>query len=211
MKKFNRIVFIFISIFMLGTVLYLGYIENMKKDIADNLLRLHIVGADDSEYSQNLKICVRDRILSDFSEVFSYCGSLEASAARARELKPRIEAAAADELKSRGCNDSVSAVVEECRFPTKNYGEVTLPGGVYTALNIRLGAARGHNWWCVMYPPLCFKEGEEVRLSKESEKILREKLDKDTYDIITKNDKEVVVKFKLVEIVQEIKQKINGD
>ena len=53
--------------------------------------------------------------------------------------------------------------------------------------------------------------GEEVRLSKESEKILREKLDKDTYDIITKNDKEVVVKFKLVEIVQEIKQKINGD
>ena len=62
-----------------------------------------------------------------------------------------------------------------------------------------------------MYPPLCFKEGEEVRLSKESEKILREKLDKDTYDIITKNDKEVVVKFKLVEIVQEIKQKIIGD
>jgi len=62
-----------------------------------------------------------------------------------------------------------------------------------------------------MYPPLCFKEGEEVRLSKESKKILREKLDKDTYDIITKNDKEVVVKFKLVEIVQEIKQKINGD
>lgn len=62
-----------------------------------------------------------------------------------------------------------------------------------------------------MYPPLCFKEGEEVKLSKESEKILREKLDKDTYDIITKNNKEVVVKFKLVEIVQEIKQKINGD
>ena len=62
-----------------------------------------------------------------------------------------------------------------------------------------------------MYPPLCFKEGEEVKLSKESEKILREKLDKETYDIITKNDKEVVVKFKLVEIVQEIKQKINGD
>ncbi len=61
-----------------------------------------------------------------------------------------------------------------------------------------------------MYPPLCFKEGEEVRLSKESEKILREKLDKDTYDIITKNDKEVVVKFKLVEIVQEIKQKITS-
>lgn len=61
-----------------------------------------------------------------------------------------------------------------------------------------------------MYPPLCFKEGEEVKLSKESEKILREKLDKDTYDIITKNNKEVVVKFKLVEIVQEIKQKITS-
>ncbi len=201
MKKFNRIVFIFISIFMLGTVLYLGYIENMKKDIADNLLRLHIVGADDSEYSQNLKICVRDRILSDFSEVFSYCGSLEASAARARELKPRIEAAAADELKSRGCNDSVSAVVEECRFPTKNYGEVTLPGGVYTALNIRLGAARGHNWWCVMYPPLCINGGNAVITDSSKEK-LKTCLSPEEYRLITSGEEpDVKIKFKLAELL----------
>lgn len=201
MKKFNRIVFIFISIFMLGTVLYLGYIENMKKDIADNLLRLHIVGADDSEYSQNLKICVRDRILSDFSEVFSYCGSLEASAARARELKPRIEAAAADELKSRGCNDSVSAVVEECRFPTKNYGEVTLPGGVYTALNIRLGAARGHNWWCVMYPPLCINGGNAVITDASKEK-LKTCLSHEEYRLITSGEEpDVKIKFKLAELL----------
>ncbi len=201
MKKFNRIVFIFISIFMLGTVLYLGYIENMKKDIADNLLRLHIVGADDSEYSQNLKICVRDRILSDFSEVFSYCGSLEASAARARELKPRIEAAAADELKSRGCNDSVSAVVEECRFPTKNYGEVTLPGGVYTALNIRLGAARGHNWWCVMYPPLCINGGNAV-ITEDSKEKLKTCLSPEEYRLITSGEEpDVKIKFKLAELL----------
>ena len=61
-----------------------------------------------------------------------------------------------------------------------------------------------------MYPPLCFQEGEEVTLSKESEKILRENLDADTYDIITKKNNEVVVKFKVVEIVQEIKQKIEN-
>ena len=101
----------------------------------------------------------------------------------------------------------------ECRDEIINdlNKSMVLPAGEYYGVRIVLGSGEGHNWWCVMYPPLCFKEGEEVRLSKESEKILREKLDKDTYDIITKNDKEVVVKFKLVEIVQEIKQKINGD
>ena len=72
-----------------------------------------------------------------------------------------------------------------------------------------LGSGEGHNWWCVMYPPLCFNEGEEVSLSRESEKILREKLDADTYDIITKKNNEVVVKFKVVELVQEIKQKLS--
>ena len=75
-------------------------------------------------------------------------------------------------------------------------------------MRIVLGSGEGHNWWCVMYPPLCFKEGEEVTLSRESEKILRENLDADTYDIITQKNNEVVVKFKVVEIVQEIKQKI---
>ncbi len=201
MKKFNKIIFIFISIFVLGTVLYLGYIENMKKDIADNLLRLHIVGADDSEYSQTLKICVRDRILADFSEVFSDCGSLEVSAARARELKPRIEAAAADELKSRGCNDSVSAEVEECRFPTKNYGEITLPGGVYTALNIRLGEAKGHNWWCVMYPPLCINGGNAV-ITEASKEKLKACLSPEEYRLITSGEEpDVKIKFKLAELL----------
>lgn len=201
MKKFNKIIFIFISIFMMGTVLYLGYIENMKVDIAKNLLRLHIVGADDSEYSQNLKICVRDRILAEFSEVFSDCGSPEVSAARARELKPRIEAAAADELKSRGCNDSVSAEVEKCRFPTKNYGEITLPGGVYTALNIYLGEAKGHNWWCVMYPPLCINGGNAV-ITEASKEKLKKCLSPEEYRLITSGkEPDVKIKFKLAELL----------
>ena len=91
---------------------------------------------------------------------------------------------------------------------------MTLPAGEYYGIRVVLGSGEGHNWWCVMYPPLCFKEGEEVTLSRESEKILREKLDSDTYEIITQKNNEVVVKFKIVQVVQELKEKIskrNGD
>lgn len=188
MKKANRFIFILLTCLIMSAVLFLGYIENMKSDIADNLLRLHIIGADDSEYAQTLKICVRDRILSDFSDIFSECGSLEESAAK-------------DELLRHGCDDSVTASVEDCRFPTKNYGDVSLPGGVYTALNIRIGKASGRNWWCVMYPPLCINNGNAV-ISEESRSKLKAVLSPDEYRLITSGEQpDIKIKFKIAEVL----------
>ena len=201
MKKANRFIFILLSCLIMSAVLFLGYMENMKSDIADNLLRLHIIGADDSEYAQTLKICVRDRILSDFSDIFSECGSLEESAAKAEEYKTRIESAAKDELLRHGCDDSVTASVEDCRFPTKNYGDISLPGGVYTALNIRIGKASGRNWWCVMYPPLCINNGNAV-ISEESRNKLKAVLSPDEYRLITSGEQpDIKIKFKIAEVL----------
>lgn len=201
MKKANRFIFILLSCLIMSAVLFLGYIENMKSDIAGSLLRLHIIGADDSEYAQTLKICVRDRILSDFSDIFSECGSPEESAAKAEEYKTRIESAAKDELLRHGCDDSVTASVEDCRFPTKNYGDISLPGGVYTALNIRIGKASGRNWWCVMYPPLCINNGNAV-ISEESRSKLKAVLSPDEYRLITSGEQpDIKIKFKIAEIL----------
>ena len=168
------------------TVCVTAYSDGVQADLQDNLIRLHIIADSDDDNDQEVKLKVRDAILKNVGDRLSKTDKNE-------------------------CRDEIINDLNEFEFPEKTYKSMVLPAGEYYGVRIVLGSGEGHNWWCVMYPPLCFKEGEEVRLSKESEKILREKLDKDTYDIITKNDKEVVVKFKLVEIVQEIKQKINGD
>ena len=179
-------------------------------EIPNDVFRFHILANSDSEEDQVLKLKVRDKVLEKTKILFDTANSKSDAEEFVKANLETIEKIAQNEVYKNGYNYPVKVEVVNMHFDTRYYEGYTLPSGMYDALRITIGNAKGHNWWCVMYPPLCFKEGEEVRLSKESEKILREKLDKDTYDIITKNDKEVVVKFKLVEIVQEIKQKITS-
>ena len=192
----NKIIAVFL-VALCMTVCVTAYSDGVQADLQDNLIRLHIIADSDDDNDKAVKLKVRDAILKNVGD-------------RINDLT-EIEDIAKAVLRENGFLYTAHAEYGKFEFPEKTYKSMVLPAGEYYGVRIVLGSGEGHNWWCVMYPPLCFKEGEEVRLSKESEKILREKLDKDTYDIITKNDKEVVVKFKLVEIVQEIKQKINGD
>lgn len=186
-----------------------AYSDNVQADLRDNLVRLHIIADSDDEADQSVKLRVRDAILEEAGEIMLTEGN-EGGSAVINNLD-KIESIANDVLEENGFNYSACAEYGKFAFPEKEYKSMTLPAGDYYGVRVVLGSGQGHNWWCVMYPPLCFREGQEVTLSRESEKMLREKLDADTYDIITKKNNEVVVKFRVVELVQEIKQKINGD
>ena len=190
----NKIIAVFL-VALCMTVCVTAYSDGVQADLQDNLIRLHIIADSDDDNDQAVKLKVRDAILKNVGDRLSKTDKNECRDEIINDLN-EFEDIANDVLRENGFSYTAHAEYGKFEFPEKTYKSMILPAG--------------HNWWCVMYPPLCFKEGEEVRLSKESEKILREKLDKDTYDIITKNDKEVVVKFKLVEIVQEIKQKITS-
>lgn len=201
MKKTYKFLIPTTIIAVFSLFLYLGYIEAIKTDISNNLLRLHIVGADDSEYAQNLKLCVRDKIIYEFSDIFSECSSAKDSAAKAKKYQAQIKKAAEEELKAHNCEKSVSVEIKKCRFPTKKYGEITLPGGIYTALNILIGGAEGKNWWCVMYPPLCINEGNVIA-SEASKNKLKSLLSADEYKLITDSDESnIKIKFKIAEIL----------
>lgn len=202
MKKiFIRSIISALFISIVFAVFTIGYIANIKSHIEDSVLRLHIIGASDSNLDQTLKLSVRDRILADFSSIFSECNSLSDSKLCAEDGLYKIKLAAEDELKKHGCTDKVEAEIKKCRFPTKVYGDVSLPSGVYTALNIKIGNAQGHNWWCVMYPPLCITENV-VKLSDESKEKLKSTLSADEYRLITESDiGDVKIKFKLAEIL----------
>lgn len=186
-----------------------AYSDNVQNDLQDNLIRLHIIADSDSDADQAVKLKVRDAVLKSVGDRLSL-GDREECKEEIINNLGKIEEIADDVLRENGFNYTAHAEYGKFPFPEKTYKSMTLPAGEYYGVRVVLGSGGGHNWWCVMYPPLCFKEGEEVTLSRESEKILRESLDSDTYEIITQKNNEVVVKFKVVEIVQEIKQKIKG-
>ncbi len=202
-RKIKALFMVILPLFLFA-VFYLGYTINMKADIAENVLRLHIIGADNTDEAQSVKIWVRDRILSDFSVLFAACTSASDSAELAQKYKNEIEASANAELLRLGCDTRASVEIGESRFPTKAYGDITLPRGRYTAVKVKIGNATGENWWCVMYPPLCITDSS-LSLSQEAKETLKASLTDDEYRLITeKNTPNIKIRFKIAEILGNI-------
>lgn len=202
----NKIIAAF-AVALCMTAFVTAYSDNVQTDLQSNMIRLHIIANSDSDEDQNVKLMVRDAVLKETGSKLTdgdkeICkDNIVRNLDAVKEIADRV-------LAENGFDYASYVQYGKFAFPEKTYKSMILPAGDYYGVRIVLGEGKGHNWWCVMYPPLCFREGQEVQLSKESEKILREKLDKDTYDIITKKDDKVVVKFKIVELIQNIKQKM---
>ena len=184
------------------TFIATGYSERVQADLQDNLIRLHIIADSDNDADQEIKLKVRDRVLKYISEKIDTSGD-DCRDEIVNNLD-EIEKIADNTLEENGFQYKSHAEYGKFEFPQKSYKSMTLPAGEYYGVRIVLGGGGGHNWWCVMYPPVCINENGEAGLGSESEKILREKLDADTYDIVTGKNDNVVVKFKLVELIQKI-------
>ena len=186
---------------VLGGVFFCARTADEQKSVAEDVLRPHIVANSDSDYDQKVKLEVRNRILKDCGYLFQDCQTSRESAHVAEQQAMKIHKAAEDELRKHGVLQPVSVRVEECRFPTKEYGTVRLPAGSYTALNVRIGTAQGKNWWCVLYPPLCLT-GDAVKADEETLKKLRQTLTAEEYALVTETEEiQIHVKFKLLELL----------
>ena len=195
----NKIIAAFAAALIITTAAA-EYSDSVQTDLQNNLIRLHIIADSDDEDDQNVKLKVRDAVLADVR------GRLSNGADRNDIINEidNIEETALRTLAENGFEYGARAEYGRFDFPRKTYKSMTLPSGEYYGLRVVLGSGQGHNWWCVMYPPLCFSEGGEARLSKESENILKENLDENTYEVITKGE-DVVVKLKVVELAQQLK------
>lgn len=162
------------------------------------VLRLHILANSDSEEDQRLKLTVRDELLK--SGILDGAEDLGEAEAIAQEKLPEIVELAEETLRENGCDSNVTAELADVEFDKRVYGDITMPAGTYRALRIKIGAAQGHNWWCVMYPPLCIPAASEVEDDKETEKdFFSEK----EYDIMYKPQK-YEVRFALWDKIKEI-------
>ena len=156
-------------------------------DLHSDVLRLHILANSDSEEDQELKLLVRDELLRCSEELFNGCETLDEMKARAIEERETIRLLAQHILEENGCHDEVTVQLVQMDFDERQYEEITMPAGAYDALRILIGKGEGHNWWCVMYPPLCLPAA-----SKE------QWFDDETTDILTQPE-QFEVKFKCVE------------
>lgn len=136
----------------------LGFFADFSEkaeQVQGEVLRLHIPANSDSERDQQIKLALRDALLEEYGIRLASSGSLSEAEENAAALLPEIEQFANAFLKERGADYTASAELTEMYFTTREYERVTLPAGNYRALRITLGSGEGHNWWCIMFPPLC--------------------------------------------------------
>ncbi|MBP1545912.1 MAG: stage II sporulation protein R [Oscillospiraceae bacterium] len=140
-----------VSLFITGII----SAADSEKRLEENLVRLHILADSDSEEDQRLKLLVRDAVLESSEELFEpYQTSAQAEMSLSQKLD-RIKEIADDTLAANGSPDTVTCELTEMPFDRREYNSFAVPAGTYTALRITIGSGEGHNWWCVMYPPLC--------------------------------------------------------
>lgn len=194
MKKI--IIAVFISFVL--TIALTAYSDSVQTDLRDNLVRLHIIANSDSDYDQSVKMRVRDAVLKNEK----CCTQITPVALK------EAERTAERVLAEYGADYGVHAEYGKFYFPKKEYKNMILPCGEYYGVRIVLGNGEGHNWWCVMYPPLCMTNDNEAVLTGKSERVLKDNLSAEAYDVITENNGEIKIKFRIVEAVQNIKGRI---
>lgn len=182
-------------------VLNISSFSEECRNIRSKMLRMHVIANSDSDIDQELKLKVRDAVLAEGKEIFD--GSVTADDAKSKILPEteRLRKAALRVIENEGFSYDVKITVGNEYFNTRTYdNSVTLPAGYYTAVKVIIGEGKGHNWWCVMFPPMCLPAA-----SKECE--ISDVLEKEEVQIVEGGSK-YKFKFKIVEIYEKISEKL---
>lgn len=183
--------------------LLMSYAKSTGSNIANAVVRLHVIANSNSDFDQSLKLKVRDRLLAEASDILGTSSSATDALSIANSNSGLIQEIAETEIHRLGFDYPVNVSVGEYPFPTKVYGDIALPSGKYNAVKVEIGEAAGENWWCVMYPPLCFTDG--VVATESTKKQLKDNLSSADYTLITQTDSvPVEVRFRIVEIFQNL-------
>lgn len=160
--------------------------------LSGEVLRFHVPANSDSKEDQEVKCKVRDEVIGYMQKHMPQDLDVEGVKDWAGKNLEELEAAADQVLIKEGVDYRANASVRTCYFPDKSYGDVFFPKGYYEALRIELGEARGHNWWCVLYPNLCFTDATYTSVDEQGKEALRNVLTEDAYEMVT-----AVSKFKI--------------
>lgn len=195
MKKTGLIIIILISIIFTGTV---GPVGEGPEQANDQLIRLHVLANSDSENDQALKYKVKDAIIKKIGYKFAAANNINETRQLLLDNLDEVEQVAKETLVALDSEYDVTAQYGRFFFPTKYYGSFSLPAGEYEAVRVIIGQGKGANWWCVLFPPLCFVETKKD--TQQANQL------KNGYPINTPEQfkkREIRVSFKLLEWIKE--------
>lgn len=200
-----------IGVISLMTLTINGEVKNinsLSENYKDKLIRFHVIANSDSDEDQELKLKVRDAVIEYLQPKLSKSKNISQSEEIIKNEYDQIEKISENIIKENGYTYDIKVGIEYSNFPTKQYSSVVLPAGEYKALKIVIGEGTGKNWWCVMFPPLCFIDEENGVIDKATDEKLKEVLTEEEYNLIAHKTKEEVsrveVKFKIAEIIDSI-------
>ena len=176
-----------------------------QEDIGRRLIRLHILANSDDEADQQLKLQVKEDIVNYAEPLFAKSESIEETRSIIAENMDNFKKIAEQRIESEGFNYGVNVSCEKRYFPVKTYGQLTLPKGEYEALVVEIGEAKGKNWWCVLFPPLCFVDATYGYVPKDSKEYMEDNMTQQEYAaIMDSEDESVEVRFKIVDAFKEL-------
>lgn len=175
--------------------------EATQVRLASQVIRLHVLANSDSEEDQALKLEVRDRVLETTSALLAGETEPQAAAVMLNQHLDDIAQTAAQEISAQGHDDRVEVRLEQTWFPTRQYQGISLPAGNYLALRVLIGAAEGHNWWCVVFPNLCLPAVSERALEAST-------LTPGQISLLQEEETSYVFRFKALELWQSLKHRL---
>lgn len=197
MKKRSFFV-LFLALLAAGSLALLAALQMEQQSLSGKLIRLHVVANSDTESDQALKLQVRDAVLAVTQPLLSGADDPEQALSQAL---PEIQAVAEK------CLDGAYPVRVSFgreRFPTRVYDSFSLPAGVYRSLRVTIGDGAGHNWWCVVFPSICFRATADDLEAAAAAGGFTE----DEVSLITESGEGYRLKFKAIELLQELKDRL---
>ncbi|MCR5484350.1 MAG: stage II sporulation protein R [Clostridiales bacterium] len=200
MKKIKMIEAALLCALIISPAVSVGRFYRGCKNVEENVVRLHVIANSDSASDQKIKLLVRNAVLNNGAEIFGESSSAEEALEKLKLKTDEIKKTADETLIGCGASYRSEAVVGEEYFNTRSYGDITLPAGRYRAVRIILGSGEGHNWWCVMFPPLCLPAAEkDVPVDAY--------LDKSGVNVV-RSDQGYEIRFKIVEVFEKMRNKV---
>lgn len=172
-----------------------------SEEIRSDVLRLHVIANSDTSVDQNLKLRLRDYILQEGKDIFNGSVNVENAVKKIEPALPELEKSAKAFVNQAGFDYDVKISLSNEYFTTRTYETVTLPAGKYLALRVVIGSGEGHNWWCVMFPPMCVPAADK---KDEIENVFSEKEIK-----LVESKPKYEPRFKVVEIYEQLKDIIS--
>lgn len=194
-KNLAKLFILAMLLFIYSTISAFSYAKTVSSDLADSVFRLHVLANSDSEEDQNLKYLVRDNLISYMNELCANTTSKEEAIEIANNHIDEFKSIALNTIYENGYSYDVNIEIGNFEFPTKYYGDISFPAGYYDAIRVEIGEAEGENWWCVMFPPLCFVDISSGVVPDESKEILDDTLSEEEFALVS-DDKDISIEFK---------------